>query len=336
LAPLTHPAEIGLLCGGPIVFAGTLMDMQFCPRCATPLTWRSTGDRERPTCPECGFVFYLNPVVGAGALVEKDGRVVLVRRGVEPKTGYWSLPAGYVEADEMAEEAAIREMEEETGLEIEIDDLLGVYSFGGEPQTGVLILYAAHPVGGKLRAGDDAQEVRIFAPAETPPDDQIAFGTHLQALRDWRRARAIIYRLATPEDHPHIAELNARYHEVGDACLDYTTEPDRATLLAWDGDQLVGMACISHRSWRHAANVDQIFVRPGYRRWGIATQLVGQAIDQAREQHVQALLAEAPVTNPILLVYLKAGFRVSGFIDAYYPPGREGPVTALFLAYDLS
>jgi ribosomal protein S18 acetylase RimI-like enzyme len=69
--------------------------------------------------------------------------------------------------------------------------------------------------------------------------------------------------------------------------------------------------------------------------WGIATQLVGQAITYAREQRLRTLLAEAPVTNPTLLVYLKAGFRVSGFIDAHYPPGREGPVTALFLAYDL-
>jgi ADP-ribose pyrophosphatase YjhB (NUDIX family)/L-amino acid N-acyltransferase YncA len=312
------------------------MDMQYCPRCAAPLSWRSTGDRPRPTCPDCGFVLYINPVVGAGALVEKDGQVVLVRRGVEPKAGYWSLPAGYVEGDEMAEDAAVREMEEETGLRIELDDLLGVYSFGKEPQTGVLILYSAHPVGGELRAGDDAEEVRTFAPTDMPPDDQIAFHTHLQALRDWRRARAIVYRPATPADRPHVVELNTRYQDVGDVCLSYTTEPDRAVLLAWDGDQLVGIACVSHRSWRRAANVDQIFVRPGYRRWGIATRLVGQAIVQAREQQMQTLLAEAPVTNPILLVYLKAGFRVSGFIDAYYPPGREGPVTALFLAYDLS
>ena len=174
------------------------METKFCPRCATELEWRSAGerprsagerpgstdDRPRPTCPACGFVFYLNPVVGAGALVEKEGRVVLVRRGVEPKAGYWSLPSGYVEADEMAEDAAVREMEEETGLEVEIDDLLGVYSFGSEPQTGVLILYSAHPVGGELRAGDDAQDVQTFAPTDMPPDDQIAFRTHLQALQD--------------------------------------------------------------------------------------------------------------------------------------------------------
>jgi 8-oxo-dGTP diphosphatase len=312
------------------------MDMQYCPKCATKLELRSTGDRQRPICPACGFVFYFNPVVGAGALVEKDGRVVLVRRGVEPKLGYWSLPSGYVEADEMAEEAAVREMEEETGLQIEIDDLLGVYSFGGEPQTGVLILYSAHPVGGELRPGDDAQAVQTFDPSDMPPDEQIAFRTHLQALRDWRRARAVVYRPATPDDLPEIVELNRRYGEVGDVCLDYVTRPDRKVLLAWDREQLVGIACVDHRPWRYAANIDQVFVRPGYRRWGIATRLVGQAIAHAREQHLHTLLAEAPITNPILLVYLKAGFRVSGFIDAYHPPGREGPVTALFLAYDLS
>ena len=299
------------------------------------MEWRLAGDRQRPVCPDCGFIFYLNPVVGAGALVEKDGRVVLIRRGVEPRAGYWSLPAGYVEADEMAEDAAIREMAEETGLEIEIDDLLGVYSFGREPQTGVLILYSANLVGGELRAGDDAQEVRTFDPAEMPPDDQIAFNTHLQALRDWRRARAIVYRPGTPDDYPHVAKLNERYPEVGQVCLSYTTAQDRVVLLAWDRDRLVGIACVSHRGWRYAANIDQIFVRPGYRRWGIATQLVGQAITHAREQQMHTLLAEAPITNPILYVYLKAGFRVSGFIDAYYPPDREGPVTALFLAYEL-
>ena len=75
------------------------MDVRFCPKCATELEWQSSGDRARPTCPACGFIFYFNPVVGAGALVETDGRVVLVRRGVEPKSGFWSLPAGYVEAD---------------------------------------------------------------------------------------------------------------------------------------------------------------------------------------------------------------------------------------------
>jgi ADP-ribose pyrophosphatase YjhB (NUDIX family)/N-acetylglutamate synthase-like GNAT family acetyltransferase len=312
------------------------MEVRYCPKCATELVLRWTGDRERPVCPGCGFVFYFNPVVGAGALVETEGRVVLVRRGVEPKAGYWSLPSGYVEADELAEAAAVRETQEETGLEIEIEDLLGVYSFGREPQTGVLILYSAHTVGGKLQAGDDAQEVGTFAPHEIPPDEQIAFRTHLRALQDWRRARAIVYRQATMEDKQAVIELGKRHREVEETCADYTNRKNRGLLLAWDREYLVGLACVSHRPWRHATNIDQVFVRPGYRRWGIATQLVSQAIAYAREQQFRTVLAEAPVTNPVLLVYLKAGFRVSGFIDAYYPPGRDGPVTALFLAYDLA
>lgn len=311
------------------------MDVTYCPRCATELVLRLDGDRERPTCPACGFVFYFNPIVGAGALVETDGRVVLVRRGVEPHTGYWSLPSGYVEADELAEAAAVRETREETGLEIEIENLLGVYSFGREPQTGVLILYSGHPVGGELCAGDDAQEVRTFAPEELPPDEQIAFRTHRQALHDWRRARAVVYRPATPDDRQAVTALSERYREVGRECLSYFGEEHRALLLAWDGEQLVGFACTSHRRWGHTASVDQIFVQPDYRRWGIATQLVYLAIAQVRAWQVRTLLAEAPVTNPVLLVYLKAGFRVSGFIDTHYPPGGTAPVTALLLAYDL-
>jgi 8-oxo-dGTP diphosphatase len=320
---------------GPLFLVYEAMDVRYCPRCATELVLRFSGERERPTCPSCGFVFYFNPVVGAGALVEREGCVVLVRRGVEPKAGYWSLPAGYVEADERAEEAAIRETREETGLEVEVDDLLGVYSFGREPQTGVLILYSAHTTGGDLRAGDDAQEVRSFAPEELPQDDQIAFRTHLQALREWRRARAIIYREATIGDEQAVIDLREHYCEVGEKCLTCFEEKDRNLLLAWDREQVVGFACVSHRPWSHSVNIDQVFVHPGYRRWGIATQLVNRAIAYAHKQGVHTLLAEAPITNPVLMVYLKAGFRVSGFIDAYFPPSGGGPVTAMFLAYEI-
>lgn len=310
-------------------------EAKYCPKCGTALVLRWSGERERPTCPACGFVFYFNPVVGAGVLIETGGRVVLVRRGVEPKAGYWSLPSGYVEADELAEAAAVREAEEETGLQIEVDELLGVYSFGREPQTGVLILYSAHTVGGQLEAGDDAREVGTFAPAEVPPDDQIAFHTHLQALRDWRRARAVVYRQATPADREAVIELGHCYAEVGEGCQAYLEGQERGLILALDRGRLVGLSCISHRPWGHAANVDQVFVQPDYRRWGIATQLVRQAADYTRRQGLSTLLAEAPITNPVLWVYLKAGFRVSGFVDSFYPPGREGPVTAIFLARDL-
>lgn len=312
------------------------MDVRYCPKCATELVWQSNGDRERPTCPGCGFVFYFNPVVGAGTLVETDGRVVLVRRGIDPHEGRWGLPAGYVEADELAEDAAIRETWEETGLVVELDNLLGVYSFGHEPQTGVLILYSAHTVGGELCAGDDAQEVATFAPDELPPDEKIAFRTHRQALRDWRRARAIIYRPATAGDLDAIADLSKRYPQVGDQSPVYIAKENRSLLLAWDRAQLVGIACISYRFQDQLTTIDQVFVCPSYRRWGIATRLVNLIVDHGRNQNIRAIQAEAPVANPVLLVYLKAGFRVSGFRDTYYPPSGGGPVTALLLVYDLA
>jgi 8-oxo-dGTP diphosphatase len=311
------------------------MDVNYCPKCATPLISKRNGDRERPTCPECGFVFYFNPVVGAGALVETEGRVVLVRRGVEPKAGLWCLPSGYVEADELVEQAVVREMKEETGLEVEIDDMLGVYSFGREPQTGVLVLYAAHTVGGELQAGDDAAEVGLFAPDELPSEELIAFGTHLQALRDWRRARAIVYQPATITDRQPIVHLTQRSPEIGDEPLAYLEGPNQQVLLAWDRNLPVGLACLDFRQATKVVEISQVYVHPNYRRWGIATRLVNLGISCAQEQGAHTLLAEAPITNAVVLVYLKAGFRVSGFIDAHYPPGSEAPTNALFLAYSL-
>ena len=81
--------------------------------------------------------------------------------------------------------------------------------------------------------------------------------------------------------------------------------------------------------------ISQVYVHPNYRRWGIATRLVNLGISCAQEQGAHTLLAEAPITNAVVLVYLKAGFRVSGFFDAHYPPGSAAPTNALFMAYSL-
>ena len=113
----------------------------YCPRCGAALERRFAEGREREVCPACGFVFYRNPIPAVGVVVELDGRVVLVRRRYEPRAGFWALPAGFMELGESAEEAAIRECHEETGLLVQIDHLLGVYSFGFGEQT--LIRYGA-------------------------------------------------------------------------------------------------------------------------------------------------------------------------------------------------
>src|SRR5205085_5685699 len=125
----------------------------YCPRCGSRMERRFTEGRDREVCPACGFVFYRNPVPAVGVVVALEDRLVLIQRKYEPQAGHWGLPAGYMELGESAEEAAIRECYEETGLLVQIDHLLGVYSFGEGEQSGLVIIYAATAVGGQLRAG---------------------------------------------------------------------------------------------------------------------------------------------------------------------------------------
>jgi len=158
---------------------------RYCPNCRAELRDESVFGRTRRVCPECEFVHFRDPKVGAGALVERDGKVVLVRRAVEPALGSWCLPSGFVEYDEAPEQAAVREFLEETGLEVRLIDLLEVRQYTNDARgPGVVILYRGQVVGGEPRPGDDASEVRLFGRDELPED--IAFATHRRVLAQWR------------------------------------------------------------------------------------------------------------------------------------------------------
>ncbi len=144
--------------------------------------------RTRRRCPACGFVFFREPKLAAEKEVEQDGRVLLVRRAVAPKPGYWCLPAGYVEYDEGPVTAAIREVREETGLIIRITGLEGVYHIHTDPRgMAVLILYCAVVEGGTLQTGDDALEAAFFGPDELPR--RLAFASTRRALYHWQHQR---------------------------------------------------------------------------------------------------------------------------------------------------
>jgi ADP-ribose pyrophosphatase YjhB (NUDIX family) len=120
-------------------------------------------------CSSCGRVQFRDPKVGVGVVVNDDeGRLLLVRRGVEPAVGKWALPAGFVNADEDPREAAGREALEETGLEVTVGRVIEVYP--GEDGSGVtfFISFEAQVTGGTLCAGDDATDVGFFGLEELP------------------------------------------------------------------------------------------------------------------------------------------------------------------------
>ncbi len=146
-------------------------------------------DRVRPVCDRCGFVAYRNPAPAAGVVVVESGRVLLVQRKFDPRSGMWTLPAGFVEYDEHVAECAVRETREETGLDVKLDGLFGAYMAMDDPRVRVvLVLYRAHRTGGELQPGDDAAAARFFPLDATPPE--IAFKAHVQALEDLRRSES--------------------------------------------------------------------------------------------------------------------------------------------------
>ena len=168
-------------------------ELAYCPRCGKELSWKEVGGKHRRHCQHCGHVFFVNLKMGAGVIVVEEGKILLTQRAIPPGIGKWCLPAGFVEYDESPQEAACRECREETGLVVELEGLFGVYHYHHEPnERGVLILYAAHRVGGTLQAGDDAQAVDFFPLEELPP---IAFRSHREALaelKEGRRAAGIL------------------------------------------------------------------------------------------------------------------------------------------------
>lgn len=147
---------------------------------------RLEGGLQRPICPDCGFVQYLNPAPGAGVVLLREKRVCLVRRKFAPKEGQWSLPTGFMEWDEDVKETAIREAFEETGLEVELNGLFAVESGILPPDIPVLVVfYRARETGGNLVAGDDAAEVGFFDIEDLP--QPIAFAAHRKVLNQLRK-----------------------------------------------------------------------------------------------------------------------------------------------------
>jgi len=144
------------------------------------------GDnRPRLVCDECDFVQYVNPKVVVGAVCTWEGRVLLCRRAIEPRRGHWTIPAGFLEEKETAEEGARREAWEEARAELDIEGLLGLYSVPRISQ--VQIIFRARLRTPAVTAGEESLEVGLFAWEEIPWGD-LAFPSVRWALGHYRES----------------------------------------------------------------------------------------------------------------------------------------------------
>jgi ADP-ribose pyrophosphatase YjhB (NUDIX family) len=164
----------------------------FCLRCGAEMSRKLLDARLRWQCSTCSYIHYENPVPGVGGIVVHDGRLLLIRRGVAPHAGEWAFPSGFIEIDEHADAAVLREVHEETGLDTELVDLLSVHSFPeGPPLSGIIVFYVLRPRDVRqMSAGDDAIEARFFDFEEIP---ELPFRTHTEALQAYARKYNIGY-----------------------------------------------------------------------------------------------------------------------------------------------
>ena len=156
----------------------------YCRHCGATLSEKVIEGSPRPYCTQCGHVEFFDPKVAAVVVSSLNDMVLMVRRGVQPALGQWSFPSGYVDRSEAVEDAAMREVTEETGLAIRLTRLIGVYSATGSQV--ILVVFDGIVTGGQERAGFDVQEVGRFHKNDLPG---MPFPHDRQILADWRAGR---------------------------------------------------------------------------------------------------------------------------------------------------
>jgi ADP-ribose pyrophosphatase YjhB (NUDIX family) len=164
---------------------GLLDGWTVCPRCGSGLRL----EPGRAHCPACGSAYYANSAPAVEGVLERDGKVLLSKRGIEPRRGLWDLPGGFLEEGEHPLDGLRRELLEETGLEIEPGEFVGVWL---EPYDGRVVFGVTYKATatGEARAGDDLTELRWFAPDELPDAGELAFSAYPEILSLWRDEHA--------------------------------------------------------------------------------------------------------------------------------------------------
>ncbi len=166
--------------------AGGASAENFCMRCGARLVRAKREGRVRHACRRCGWIYFKNPASASAVAIVSDGKVVLVRRRVPPHAGSWCLPAGFQEYDEGPEETAVREVKEETNLDIRLGRLTAVFFSTAHPGKNTVVhVYLAERVGGVMRPGSDVSAARLF-PLDRLPS-RLAFASHLKVIERIRK-----------------------------------------------------------------------------------------------------------------------------------------------------
>lgn len=166
--------------------------MKYCPKCSAELTTRFEGGRDRVACSSCAYMFFGDFSIGCGGVVIRHGKALLIRRGHEPGRGWWQIPGGYVEHDEVITDAVEREVREEAGVEARVVDVLGLrHSVGGAgsiggPSSNVYVMFRLEPIAGEPACdGDEITGAGYFSMEE------IAGMERVQNLSKFAIARAL-------------------------------------------------------------------------------------------------------------------------------------------------
>ena len=161
-------------------------EYNFCPRCGGRLELREikAGEPQRLVCEECSFIFYLGPKLVAAVIFELGGRIILTRRAIDPGYGKWTFPGGFVDRGETAEAAAKREAREEAGVELELGEIVGLYSY--EDQVPVIAVFSGRITGGEPQPLDETIATEAF-PRDALPWSEMAFPSTEDALKDYLR-----------------------------------------------------------------------------------------------------------------------------------------------------
>ena len=177
--------------------------MKYCNQCGSRVALRvPPGDHlARYVCESCGIVHYLNPRLVVGCVPELDGRILVCRRAIEPRRGYWTVPAGFLENGETLQQAAARESQEEALAQVEIGTLLAVVHVLHAQQ--VHVFFRARLASAQFGPGPESLEVELIRPEEIPWPD-LAFPSTEFTLHRYLEDRA-----AGRESH-HFAEMNRR------------------------------------------------------------------------------------------------------------------------------